>query len=171
MANNGKEQTPGTLMTTTYVGNLRKTVIYVKNLKKLVDESVKKIAEPVTQNVLEVRNHLATIANETKKYREAFDGKLKEDGVVRNHEYPEAEEGTLSLSFISSERCGYNKKQADFIQQLSNNLINSIETNGAFTMAIKSIVSNAISDAGLENIHETLEKQFPPNTSESVKVK
>jgi len=171
MANNGKEQTPGTLMTTTYVGNLRKTVIYVKNLKKLVDESVKKIAEPVTQNVLEVRNHLATIANETKKYREAFDGKLKEDGVVRNHEYPEAEEGTLSLSFIPSERCGYNKGQADFIQQLSNNLVNAIRSMETASAGLRQEILDLITESGLEDIHKTLEKQFPPKTSESVKVK
>ena len=171
MANNGKEQTPGTLMTTTYIGHLRKTVIYVKNLKKLVDESVKKIAEPISQNVLEVRNHLATLANETERYRKAFDNKLKEEGVVKDHEYPNTEEGTLSLNFTSSPRCGYLKREAfDYVQQLINNFVNNVRAED-IDNGMKAMILNLLSEQGLENIHKTLEKQFPPSTSESVKVK
>ena len=169
MANNGKT-VKGTLMTGTHIGNLREFVGYVKNLKKIVDATIEALtSEPVPQYFLEIRKHFAESSTELEKFRKAMDSQLKD--VVKDHQYPDLEKGVLALQFISSTRCGYSKGQADFIQQLSNNLVNAVKADETITLGVRQGFLDMISESGLENIHKTLEKQFPPSTSESVKVK
>ena len=170
MANNGKTQTKGTLMTGTQISNLRDFVTYIKGLKKTVDATIEALtSEPVPQYFLEIRKHFAESSTELEKFRKAMDSQLKD--VVKDHQYPDLEKGVLALQFISSTRCGYSKGQADFIQQLSNNLVNAVKADETVTPGVRQGFLDMIQKSGLENIHETLEKQFPPSTSESVKVK
>ncbi|MFX0183358.1 MAG: hypothetical protein ACFE95_09790 [Candidatus Hodarchaeota archaeon] len=169
MTNNGK-QTRGTLMTNIQISNLRDFVTYVKGLKKIVDVTIEALAsEPIPQFFLEIRKHFAESSNELEKFRKGMDSQLK--NIVKDHQYPECEKGTLALQFISSTRCGYSKGQADFIQQLSNNLVNAIRSMETVNAGVRDAVLNIITESGLEDIHESLKKQFPPATSESVRVK
>lgn len=170
MANNGKTQTKGTLMTGTQISNLRDFVTYIKGLKKTVDATIEALtSEPIPQYFLEIRKHFAESSTELEKFRKAMDSQLKD--VVKDHQYPNLEKGVLALQFISSTRCGYSKGQADFIQQLSNNLVNAVRSMETASAGLRQEILDLITESGLENIHETLEKQFPPSTSESVKVK
>lgn len=170
MANNGKTQTKGTLMTTTQISNLRDFVTYIKGLKKTIDTTIEALtSEPVPQYFLEIRKHFAESSTELEKFRKAMDSQLKD--VVKDHQYPDCEKGTLALQFISSTRKGYSQGQADFIQQLSDNLINAVKADETITPGVRQGFLDMISESGLENIHSSLEKQFPPSTSESVKVK
>ena len=167
---NGK-QVKDTLMTTTRIRNLQIFVGYVKGLHKLVDKTIQALEkEPIPQYYIEIRKYFSESSTELDKFRKAMDQKLKE--VVENHTFPDCENGVLSLQIISSTRKGYNQGQADFIQQLSNNLVNEIENDELIKASgLKEIFIEVITKNGLKDIHKTLEKQFPPSTSESVKVK
>lgn len=170
---NGNVQ--GTLLTQGSLNDLAKLVKWVETSKKELHKTLDLFDEPISQRVLELRTMIQKSATTLDKVRKEIDGALKE--IVKDHNYPDYETGTLSLSFVESTRKGWNQKQADFIldkfTDLYNDFLNAFNDVNDISSPVMIKINNLIDKNGLgeSNFYTTLDENFSPVVSEKVQVK